>query len=211
MRDYHSSSSWAAVESTSAIEADPGHSHAQGWAGLLHWVYARAGLKSPRLEQLKPRQVPRPYRDLLAHSADMTPTLEGFFEQPLGLRVLSRDLEQDCYRREVVLTLGCEKRPVLYGAIRILLEHLPPNAKAWVLKELLPLGRILQAESIPHMSWPQTFFRVEPDRHMIAMLHMRRKRYLYGRRNILVDGSRRLLAEVIEVLAPEDSGRKRAS
>jgi hypothetical protein len=31
---------------------------------------------------------------------------------------------------------------------------------------------------------------------------MRHPGFLYGRRNVLLDGSRRLLAEVIEVLAP---------
>ena len=54
------------------------------------------------------------------------------------------------------------------------------------------------------MSWPQPFFRAEPDSHMAAMLWLRRNCGLYGRRNVLVDGSRRLLAEVIEVLAPID-------
>ncbi len=201
MRDYHSSSLWASVEPEPALRVgEP--SRAQGWAGLLEWVYLRARRELPRLELLKAQQLPQPYRKLLAHSADMTPTLEGFYEQPLGLTVLSRDLEQDCYRREVVLTLGHERRPILYGAIRILLGHLPPNARDNVVKELLPLGRILQTEAIPHLSWPQAFFRVEPDQHMMGMLQLERTKDLYGRRNVLVDGSRRLLAEVIEVLAP---------
>jgi hypothetical protein len=81
---------------------------------------------------------------------------------------------------------------------------MPTKARQRVLQELHPLGHILQTEAIPHMSWPQAFFRAEPDPHMAAMLRLRRNCGLYGRRNVLVDGFRHLLAEVIEVLAPID-------
>ena len=174
-----------------------------GWAALLEWFYFRAGLDVPRFEQLKGTEVPQPYRRLLVHSADMTPTLETFFQERLHLRVLSRELQETCMR-EVVLSLAHWRRPVVYGAIRVFLEHLPESARKRVLEELNPLGRILQSESIPHMSWPQVFFRTEPDPHMRAMLRLRRDGPLYGRRNVLVDGTRRLLAEVVEVLAHVD-------
>jgi hypothetical protein len=37
---------------------------------------------------------------------------------------------------------------------------------------------------------------------MSSVLHLPQQNDLYGRRNVLLDGHRRLLAEVIEVLAP---------
>jgi hypothetical protein len=117
---------------------------------------------------------------------------------------LSSHLEGDSYWREVVLTIGRDSRPILYGAIRIFLAHMTPKARQSVLEESLPLGRILQTEAIPHMSWPQAFFRARPDPHMAGKLRLSRSGDLYGRRNVLVAGSRRLLAEVIEVLAPAD-------
>jgi hypothetical protein len=190
------------ADSTADAYSRPEAARLQGWASLLESIYQRSGLDFPLLEQLKPGQVPQPYRTLLVHSADMTPTLEGFFGEPPGVTVLSRALQEDSYRREVVLTLGHKARPILYGAIRILLPDLPPRARQAVLQERFPLGHILQTEQIPHLSWPQPFFRVESDPHMTAMLRLGRAVRLYGRRNVLVDGSRRLLAEVIEVLAP---------
>jgi chorismate-pyruvate lyase len=210
MRDFFTSSGVSLVEAPSGGSSEGEPSNLQSWAALLEWVYLRAGLEMPRLRQLKPEQVLNPYRKLLVHSADMTPTLEGFFREPLGLTVLSRDVQEDSYRREVVLTLGQQRRPVLYGAIRILLPHLPPKVREGVLAEAFPLGHILQAESVPHLSWPQAFFQAEPDSHMVAMLRLRGREPLYGRRNVLVDGSRRLLAEVIEVLGPVDSAREPA-
>jgi chorismate-pyruvate lyase len=183
-----------------------------GWAALLEWFYGRAGLELPRLDRLQPEAVPQPYKSLLVHSVDMTPTLEAFFREPLGLTVLSREVQGECYLREVVLTIGREKRPVLYGAIRILLNHLPEGVRRRVLQERSPLGHILQSEETPHLSWPQAFFRAEPDRHMAAVLRCgSAAEALYGRRNVLVDGSRRLLAEVIEVLGivePSGEGKK---
>ena len=146
--------------------------------------------------------MPEPYRTLLVHSSDMTPTLTQFYGQPLRLRVLSSERQNSSYRREVVLCLAEDERPVEYGVIRICLDRLPPVARRLVLDEGRPLGDILQGEAIPHLSWPQAFFRLRADAHAGAALGLRRPGFLYGRRNVLLDGSRQLLAEVIEVLAP---------
>jgi chorismate-pyruvate lyase len=102
----------------------------------------------------------------------------------------------------VTLNLGSGGRPVEYGAIRISLAQLPAQARRRVLEEQRPLGNILQSEAIPHLSWPQAFFSVQSDSRMSKVLGLREPARLYGRRNVLVDISRRLLAEVIEVLAP---------
>lgn len=174
----------------------------QGWAGLLQRFYARAGLTLPALERLNDDEVPQLYKKLLVHSLDMTPTLENFYHQPIGLTVLSRERHQDAYFREVILHIDQGRQAVEYGAIRICLNLLPLPARQRVLREQCPFGNILHSESIPHLSWPQAFFRVEADYHMSSVLRLSKPCALYGRRNVLVDGSRRLLAEVIEVLAP---------
>ncbi len=172
------------------------------WAALLQRFYERTGLAAPVLRELKAGEVPQPYRALLVHSSDMTPTLAGFYGQTLRLRVLSRERQDDSYKREVVLWLAEDERPVEYGVIRIYLDRLPPAARRLVLEEQRPLGDILHGEAIPHLSWPQAFFRLKAEPHTGAALGLRHAGFLYGRRNVLLDGSRRLLAEVIEVLAP---------
>jgi len=156
----------------------------------------------PALQELKAEEVPQPYRALLVHSSDMTPTLADFYGQTPRLRILTRELQDDSYKREVVLWLAEDEQPVEYGVIRIFLHQLPPPARRLVLEEQRPLGDILQSEAIPHLSWPQAFFRLKADAHAGAALGLRRADFLYGRRNVLLDGSRHLLAEVIEVLAP---------
>ena len=184
------------------------------WAALLERFYEPTGLSVPTLRELKAEEVPQPYQGLLVHSSDMTPTLTNFYGQALLLRVLSRERQADSYKREVILWLAEDARPVEYGVIRIHLDRLPPRARELVLQEQRPLGDILHGEAVPHLSWPKGFFRLKADAHAGAALGLRRAGLLYGRRNVLLDGSRRLLAEVIEVLAPvakqemASSGRK---
>ncbi len=183
------------------------------WAALLGRFYARLQTPVPMVEPLKGQQLPEPYRGLLVHSRDMTPTLEAFYEQALGITVMGREIDAGNYWREVLLTTVNDGKPVEYGVIRMHLDHLPPVARRKVLAEEKPLGNILQTEGIPHLSWPQGFFRVKADAHLSWVLRLSGPGFLYGRRNILLDGSRRLLAEVIEVLplaeaskAPDSGG-----
>jgi chorismate-pyruvate lyase len=173
-----------------------------GWTALLERFYARGGFTLPPLERLKDDEVPHPYKALLVHSQDMTPTLESFYQQPVGLTVLSRERHHNSYYREVILTVENGVKPIVYGAIRIRLDHLPAPVCQRVLEEHRPFGNILQSEALPHISWPQAFFRVQSDTHTHSVLRLPRACALYGRRNVLLDGARRLLAEVIEILAP---------
>ncbi len=172
------------------------------WAALLGLFYSVAQTPFPEIVRLKGHEVPQPYRSLLVHSRDMTPTLEQFHQCTLELRVLSRRLEDDSYLREVTLEGGPTRRPVEYGAIRIFLARFPSAARESILQERFPLGKILYLEGIPHVGWPQAFFKVTADAHMASMLRIDAPSTLYGRRNVLLDGSRHLLAEVIEVLPP---------
>jgi chorismate-pyruvate lyase len=187
---------------TSTLVGGRGAESLPSWAGLLERFYEPTGLSVPALQELQGTEVPQPYRSLLVHSSDMTPTLAGFYGQTLRLRVLSRARQNNSYKREVVLWLAEDEQPVEYGVIRICLDRLPPVARRLVLQEERPLGDILQEEAIPHLSWPQAFFRLKADAHAGAALGLQRPGFLYGRRNVLLDGSRHLLAEVIEVLAP---------
>lgn len=179
--------------------------HLPSWAALLERFYKRMTLPLPSVAHLKDHEVPQPYQRLLVHSHDMTPTLEAFYGRPMRIALLSREREEGAYLREVILRPQSEGQPVEYGVIQIYLEHLPEAARQRVLEEERPLGNILQTEAIPHLSWPQAFFRVESDTHMSRVLCLSRPCVLYGRRNILLDDSRRLLADVLEVLAPVDN------
>ena len=171
-------------------------------SALLERFYSRAGLAPPRMRVVRGDEVPQPYKLLLVHSQDMTPTLEAFHGQSIHLSVLSRERQDDVYWREVILKRADDGRAVEYGVIRICLGLLSSAAAKSVLEERRPLGKILAAEAVAHLSWPQAFFRVQADSRLEKLLGLRQPAALYGRRNVLADGSRRLLAEVIEILPP---------
>ena len=185
-----------------APSASPPVRHPPLWAALLKRFYDQTGQPLPELARLEGAEIPQPYRGLLVHSHDMTGTLERFYGQPMGLTVLSRQTKSDAYLREVVLHSADDAHRVEYGVIQIYLDHFHPAARRRVLAEESPLGSILHSEGIGHLSWPQAFFSAQSDAHIGSVLRLRQPCHLYGRRNVLLDGSRRLLAEVIEVLAP---------
>jgi hypothetical protein len=195
----------APLMTVSAPAASPSFRHYPLWGALLKRFYDQAGQPPPELARLQSAEIPQPYRGLLVHSHDMTGTLERFYGQPMGLTVLGRQTKSDTYLREVVLHVADDTQRVEYGVIQIYLDHFPPAARHRVLAEQAPLGGILNSEGIGYLSWPQAFFRLESDDHIGAVLRLREPRQLYGRRNVLLDGSRRLLAEVIEVLAPVEN------
>jgi len=188
----------------------PEATHAPPWAALLDRFYRRLGLALPAMVRLDAKEIRQPYRRLLVHSDDMTPTLEKFHGGRLHLRVLSREWSFETYQREVILELEDSHRPVEYGAIGIHLQHLPEEARRIVLEERHPFGRILRTESIAHLSWPQAFFSVRSDAHMSRLLGSQDPAVLYGRRSVLVDGHRRLLADVVEIVAPVPEPRSHA-
>ena len=104
--------------------------------------------------------------------------------------------------RQVVLGLDSDERPVEFGAIRIQLNQLPPEARHLVLESKLPLGRLLQDFFIQHSSQPAGYFVVKADGRIGEALKTPSLQRLYGRRNKLLMPSGEVLAEVVEILPP---------
>jgi hypothetical protein len=168
----------------------------------LDEFYLRSGRDLPAIEPVKPEEIPEPYRGLLVHHNDMTPTLAAFHASTIQLRVLSRELRDDFYFREVVLLSDGPVVPVEFGAIRINLALFSPAARRHILDERAPLGHLLRAHSIPHASQPKGYFRLPADALMMEALTLTKGYLLYGRRNTLLDSVHRPLAEVVEILPP---------
>ena len=168
----------------------------------LDEFYARAGLPMPSLQELTGKEVPEPYRSLLVHENDMTPTLEQFYGQDIHLRVLSRRRKRDEYFREVVLLLDGSNRPVECGAIKINLKLFSPDARAEILEERRPLGHILNERHIAHTSLPKAFLLLTSDHLINEVLGLTGANILYGRRNTLFNPKGRPLAEIVEILPP---------
>jgi len=166
--------------------------------------YAQAGLPLPAIEAVAGDDVPEPYKSLLVHQDDMTPTLEKFHGDTIHLRVLRRQQRDDFYFREVVLVTDKDERPVEFGAIKINLSIFLPGARQQILEERLPLGHILADCTVTHTSRPKAFLRVQSDALINSVLQIQGTHTLYGRRNTLWDPQQRPLAEIVEILPPAE-------
>ncbi|MDB6123912.1 MAG: hypothetical protein JWQ71_2905 [Pedosphaera sp.] len=166
----------------------------------LDEFYALAGQALPPLQEVEGVGVPEPYKTLLVHQNDMTPTLEKFHQSRIHLQVVGRRSMEEAYYREVVLLLDGTDQPVEFGAIKINLGLFPQEARAEILQEKLPLGYILAEYKIPHASRPRAFIRLASDHLINGLLKLSGAQVLYGRRNTLFDPQQRPLAEIVEIL-----------
>jgi hypothetical protein len=170
----------------------------------LDEFYALARRELPALEQIDGDDMPQPYRRLLVHNEDMTPTLEKFHDDRIYLNVISRQDRGDFYFREVILLTQRKRFPVEFGAIKINLGLFPAGARRLILEEQEPLGTILNDFKIPHASRPKAFLRIQADSFIKGALQLSGEQILYGRRNTLFDPQQRALAEIVEILPPAE-------
>src|ERR1043166_7123861 len=147
----------SSVSSSTAVRVAP---EKFALAHPLDEFYAQMGLTLPPLQQVDGVTVPAPYKQLLVHNNDMTPTLEKFHARDIHLRLLGRRKKGDKYFREVVLLLDGTEQPVEFGAIKIYLDRFPPETRRQILEEQRPLGHILQDCGVKHSSRPKAFLRL---------------------------------------------------
>lgn len=166
----------------------------------LNEFYELSRLPLPALVEVEGLDIPEPYRKLLVHDRDMTPTLEEAYGGRLELRVLHHSLGKNLLSRQIVLT--AQGKAIAFGAIKIYLEFFPPRARELVLEMRQPLGAILRSEEIAHSSHPAAFFRVQADELIKSALELTGAQQLYGRQNVLSDAAGHTLARVIEIMSP---------
>ena len=174
----------------------------------LDEFYRQMGLALPPLQQVDGEAVPRPYKQLLVHHDDMTPTLEKYYGRDMHLRLLGRRRKGSGYFREVVLLLDGSEQPVEFGAIKIDLDRFGVEARRQILEEQRPLGHILQQCGVKHTSRPKAFLRLASDHFINDALQLTGANVLYGRRNTLFDPHEQPLAEIVEILPPVAEGGK---
>lgn len=165
--------------------------------------YQRGGVEPPELLPIEGDAMPEPYRSLLVHSGDMTPTLEKYHGERIHLRPLTRETKGNVYSREVILEAGEGNLPVEFGAITIFLEHYPEAVHELILGDSVPLGTILADFDILHQACPQAYFQVNSDPLITEALGLSQSTGLFGRCNIHRNPEGHHIAEIVEILPPE--------
>ncbi len=168
----------------------------------LNEFYEEAGIPLPDVSRVEDASVPAPYRSLLVHQRDMTPTVAVAYRRSVQLRVLKHTLRDNVFSRQIVLVLEGDEKPVVFGAIKIYLERFPPEAQRLVQAMKQPLGTILQTQGIVHASRPEAYIQVMADEVINGALRLTGRHRLFGRRNVLWSAAQEPLAQVVEILPP---------
>lgn len=168
----------------------------------LNEFYAARSTPMPAIGHVEASEIPEPYHSLLVHKSDMTSKLQAFHKDTIKIQKLARHTTDNEYFREVVLVLEKSQKPVEFGAIKIILDLFSNEAQQQILKEHRPLGQILAEYKIAFSSRPRAYLRIAADGFIQNALKLSGEKFLYGRRNTLMDAWERPLAEIVEILPP---------
>lgn len=166
----------------------------------FHFFYEKAGKDLPDFTFLEGDEVPYPYRSLLVHTNDMTPTLAAFHHSKLYLEVHEHEANEGFVMRLVSLHAAASGIPVEYGAIAIQLEGFSEEVKHLVVEGRKPLGAILGEYEVDHSGLPGAYFSVPADEQIAAALGQSEGEVLYGRCNQLIDRDGMVFADIVEIL-----------
>ncbi len=160
----------------------------------------------PELVPVSPEEMPEPYRQLLVHTHHMTVTVEGFYGQPVNVRVLDSIRDVDRYGRKILLSLQESGDVVQFGIIEVDLAALSDTVRDEIVAGRTPLGRVLIQNNVLRSIQPVGFFRVLPSRKLRDWFGLAEPLTTYGRLGIIFTGDRPAI-EVLEILAPIDAGQ----
>ncbi|HRX56692.1 MAG TPA: hypothetical protein P5016_19420 [Verrucomicrobiales bacterium] len=170
------------------------------WLMPLHFFYERQGQSLPEFTFLGGKEMPYPYRSMLVHENDMTPTLAAFHHSRLCLEVLQREQSGDYLLRCVILRRETDGLPVEFGAIGIHLGGFSPGVRRLIEDGQIPLGGILGEHKVEHHGSPSAFFSVIADDLTSSALIQPPGTLLYGRCNQLLDADGLAIADIVEIL-----------
>tara|TARA_R110000850_G_scaffold167796_15_gene292867 strand:+ start:1498 stop:2115 length:618 start_codon:yes stop_codon:yes gene_type:complete len=179
-----------------------GQAYAEALHRLLpfHFFYEKTGAELPDFEFLEGEEVPYPYRSLLVHNNDMTPTLAAFHHSKLYLEVHEHESTDEFVMRLVTLHASSSDQAVEFGAIAIQLDRFSEEVRKAVVAGEKPLGGILGEFSVDHSGNPAAYFSVPADGLISNSLNQGLGEKLYGRCNQLLDSEGVVFADIVEIL-----------
>ena len=106
-------------------------------------------------------ELPAAFRRLLVHNDHMTTTLRAYHGAPVALEVREAHLEDEAYRRRIVLRLAETGRIVEVGFVRIRLGYASSPVRDRILERKTPLGDILIQADVLRRIEPRWFFEID--------------------------------------------------
>lgn len=153
-------------------------------------------------ERVSPAEMPRVYRQLLAHTEHMTVKVEEFHQDRVDVEVLDRRRTGNEYARLILLRRQRDRRVVQFGIPRLKLELLEAEVRREIEAEKTPLGRVLIEHNVLREVELVELWRVQPGPALVRMFELPAAVETFGRTALIrCDGKPAI--ELLEIVAPE--------
>ncbi len=152
-------------------------------------------------EQVSAAEIPTPYRELLAHHAHMTVTMEEFHGSPVDVRVLATRHDGSRYSRKILLSRQSDGRVVQFGIPRLNLNFLSDEVRAEIESQRTPLGRVLIKHNVLREVELVALWRVRMGGDLARLFSRPAGEVVYGR-TALIHLNGEPAVELLEIAAP---------
>ena len=132
-------------------------------------------------EEVDPKEMPSPYRNLLVHSNHLTAVLTRHYGMCMDLHIRDIRQEGELYSRKILLALTETPLVASHGIARIDLGRLTPRVRDAVIREHAPLGSILINHNVMRRIEPRWYLRFALRSAILEWFEAQTAGPLYGR------------------------------
>lgn len=181
----------------------PPNSRAAELGELIRLFYTNAD-DLGRFTKCDKSAVPAPYRELLAHDAHMTVTVEQRHGCPVSVEVLDSQESPTHYVRKILLRRTTDNRVVQYGIVRLKLDAIEAEPRAEILAKQIPLGRVLIQHNVMRHVQLLDVWNVRCGDALSKYFEVAHGHQTYGRTALIYCNDEPAI-ELLEIVAPEDT------
>ena len=145
--------------------------------------------------------LPDSYRNMLAHDAHMTVTMEKYHGCSVDVRILDRKTEGDIYTRKILLLKSGTDDVVQFGIVRFNFQYVTDEVRQAIEEGNTPLGRVLINHNVLRHVDLGALLRVTPGETLADLFRMSPDEVTFGRlATIFCD--QRPAVDLLEISAP---------
>lgn len=168
---------------------------------LIELFYDNA-LQLGQFEACTADQCPPIYRELLAHNAHMTVTVEKRHGQQVDVQVLQDLVSGNDYQREILLKKQSDGVVVQYGIVRLKLNLISAKVREQILSRAIPLGRVLIENNVLRQVQLGALWKVSCGPILAESFNVPLETETFGRTALIFLDSEPAI-ELLEIVAPE--------
>jgi chorismate-pyruvate lyase len=155
-------------------------------------------------EACNTEQCPSVYRQLLAHNAHMTVTVERRHGELVDVEVLRDTIVDEHYLREILLRKKSNSAVVQYGIVRLKLATISLEVRQEILAKQIPLGRVLIQHNVMRQVQLSALWRVTCGPILAKFFGVDQSTVTYGRTAMIFLDDEPAI-ELLEIVSPESN------